>query len=106
MWRGIPNLLMGLVFALPAFCRAEALVPNDPRLSQSWHIEKLGLPNAWGYSLGSPNVIAAVLDTGVMASTTDLAGRLLPAVAPAGASVMDGTAIHHGTWVASILGMG
>ncbi len=106
MRRVIPKLLIGLALALPAFCRAEAFVPNDPRLSQSWHINTLNLPDAWSLSLGSPNVIAAVLDTGVMTNTPDLAGRLLPAVAPAGASVMDGTAIHHGTWVASILAMG
>src|SRR5205814_6937971 len=64
------------------------------------------MPAAWGYSLSSPNVIAAVLDTGVIANTPDLAGRLLPPIAPAGATVLDGTAIHHGTWVASILAMG
>jgi subtilisin family serine protease len=104
IWRGLRVVM--LACALPAISRADAFMPNDPRISQSWHVEKLGLPAAWGYSLGSPAVIAAVLDTGVMANTPDLAGRLLPAIAPAGTPLLDGTAIHHGTWVASILAMG
>jgi len=103
-WRAF--LCAVALFALAGYCRGEPFIANDPRISQSWHIEKLGLPDAWSHSLGSPSVIAAVLDTGVMANTPDLQGRLLPAIAPAGTSVLDGTAIHHGTWVASILAMG
>jgi subtilisin family serine protease len=41
-----------------------------------------------------------------MSNTADFQGRLLPAVAPAGTPILDGTAVHHGTWVASILAMG
>jgi thermitase len=86
--------------------RADEFAPNDPRISQSWHIEKIGLPKAWGYSLGNSSMIAAVLDTGVMSNTPDFQGRLLPAIAPAGTPVLDGTAVHHGTWVSSVLAMG
>lgn len=86
--------------------QANPFIPNDPRVGASWHIDKLGLKEAWGYSLGNSSVIAAVLDTGVMSDTVDLQGRLLPAVAPAGTPILDGTAQHHGTWVSSILAMG
>lgn len=81
-------------------------IPNDPRVGASWHIDKLGLKEAWGYSLGHSSIIAAVLDTGVMASTPDLQGRLLPVIAPAGTAILDGTGLHHGTWVSSVLAMG
>jgi subtilisin family serine protease len=47
-----------------------------------------------------------VLDTGVMSNTADLQGRLLPAIAPGGTPILDGTSVHHGTWVSSILAMG
>src|SRR5207245_5095949 len=66
----------------------------------------LGLREAWGYSLGDSSVIAAVLDTGVMANAPDLAGRLLPAIAPSGTPILDGTSVHHGTGVSSVLAMG
>jgi subtilisin family serine protease len=103
-WRVISFLLCGL--AAPALCVGGPFIPNDPRISQSWHIEKLGLPETWGYSLGNSSIIAAVLDTGVMSNTADLQGRLLPAVAPAGTAILDGSGVHHGTWVSSILAMG
>jgi len=103
----VAGAICGIVIsACASWGRADASFPNDPRISQSWHIEKLGLREAWGYSLGDSSIIAAVLDTGVMESTADLQGRLLPAVAPSGTSILDGTSVHHGTWVSSILAMG
>src|SRR6266550_3385416 len=102
--RGIRIFL--LAWGLPAIGAAAPFIPDDPRLSSSWHIEKLGLPQAWSFSLGSSAVTAAVLDTGVMSNTVDLQGRLLPAIAPSGTFILDGTAVHHGTWVSSVLAMG
>ena len=80
--RMIPFLIGGVI--APGLCVADPFIPNDPRVGAAWHVEKLRLPEAWGYSLGDSSVIAAVLDTGVMANTPDLQGRLLPAVAPVG----------------------
>ena len=95
-------------FAVMVCAEAQAgpFIPNDPRVGTSWHVDKLGLEDAWGYSLGHPSVIAAVLDTGVMANTADLQGRLLAPIAPTDTPILDGTAVHHGTWVSSILAMG
>jgi subtilisin family serine protease len=91
---------------LCAAAEAGPFIPNDPRIPTAWHVDRLGLKDAWRYSLGNSSVIAAVLDTGVMENTPDLQGRLLPAVAPEGTPILDGTAVHHGTWVSSILAMG
>jgi subtilisin family serine protease len=97
---------MVVLIAMARFCGAGEFIPNDPRLGTSWHIEKLGLPEAWGYSLGNSSIVAGVLDTGVMSNTSDLQGRLLPAIAPSGTPILDGTGVHHGTWVSSVLAMG
>ena len=102
--RAVSILVFGVM--LCSWAGANPFIPNDPRVGASWHIDKLGLTDAWGYSLGNSSVIAAVLDTGVMSNTADLQGRLLPAIAPPGTPILDGTAVHHGTWVSSVLAMG
>src|SRR5438046_1774497 len=103
-WVGAIGLIV--VGLLASGGRAEEVFPNDPHLNISWHVEKLGLREAWGYSMGDPSIIAAVLDTGVMSNTAELQGRLLPALAPSGTAILGGTSMHHGTWVSSVLAMG
>jgi subtilisin family serine protease len=84
--------------------RADAF-PNDEFYSLQWYGPVLGLPTAWGISQGSPSVKVAILDTGVMTDTPDLAGRLLAPLSATGGPPLDGTANHHGTWVASVVAM-
>ena len=48
----------------------------------------------------------AVLDTGVNVDTPDLAGRILPAMAPSGVPILDGISNTHGTRMASTIAMG
>ncbi|MCX5677226.1 MAG: S8 family serine peptidase [Planctomycetota bacterium] len=96
-----------VVMGAAAACAADAF-PNDPYYvaGHQWYGSVLGLPTAWGISQGSPSVIVAVLDTGVMADTPDLAGRVLSPLSGTSSGPLDGTAKHHGTWVASVLAMG
>jgi len=55
--------------------RASA-TPDDPRYSrQRWHYEMIALPAAWGVTTGSPDVVVAVVDSGVMTSHPDLVQR-------------------------------
>ena len=74
--------------------------PTDPHAGSQWANSTNGLIDAWDLSLGSPEVVIAVLDTGV-GSDANLGNRLLP-----GASFVDGDPhidhSGHGTWVASI----
>jgi thermitase len=81
--------------------------PNDQYYAPyQWYGPVIGLPAAWRISTGSPSVIVAILDTGVMADTPDLAGRLMAPLSGTPEGVLDGTDTHHGTWVASVAGMG
>ncbi len=76
-------------------------VPTDPLWSEMWGARRIRLPAAWPSSLGDPDVVIAVLDTGVDAMA-DLDGALLP-----GTDIVDGDtdpsdAEGHGTVVAQV----
>jgi subtilisin family serine protease len=122
--RGLSPFLIALALAaaLSAVTRADPLVPNDPKYSANeWYARQavgldtagaIGLPQAWGYSTGSPNVTVAIVDTGVISTAPDLAGRVAAPVSATGfapfsdAVLAAGADLHHGTWVASVVGMG
>lgn len=96
--------------------------PNDPYFSQQYYLSNTGqtiggMPGlrgadahvqaAWEYSTGSPQVIVAVLDTGVSESHPDLIGKLVPGqnftVSPPNANTDDSWFISHGTGCAGII---
>ncbi len=47
-------------------------LPNDPSFAQLWGLEMIGAPEAWSVTSGSPNVVVAVVDTGVDVMHPDL----------------------------------
>lgn len=51
-------------------------VPNDPRFGEQWHWPKIQAPQAWDVATGSPNVVVAVIDTGVDTAHPDLAAAI------------------------------
>ncbi|MGH9887163.1 MAG: S8 family peptidase, partial [bacterium] len=55
-----------------------ARVPSDPLYTLQWHYPMIHLPQAWDATTGSPDVVVAVVDTGVVLSHPDLAGKLVP----------------------------
>ena len=48
---------------LNRFC-AET-IPNDPRYNEQWNLKAMNLPKAWRIEQGKPNVVVAVVDSGI-----------------------------------------
>jgi len=51
---------------------------NDEAYGFQWHYPLINLPGAWETTTGSPEVIVAVVDTGILAGHPDLRGQLVP----------------------------
>lgn len=64
---------------LDRIVRPADVLPNDPWFA-NWegHLRRIQAPAAWSTTVGSSNVIIAILDTGVDASHEDLAGKIVP----------------------------
>jgi len=65
----------------PATSYSRTVIPNDPWFDPGrgygWHLTRVGAHAAWYYQRGSPQIVIAVLDTGVN-PVSDLAGKLVP----------------------------
>ncbi len=64
-------------FAEPDYLFAQAAVPSDTYYSLEWHLPKIAAPAAWDTTVGSSNVVIAVLDSGVDGTHPDLAAQLV-----------------------------
>lgn len=96
-------LLVPLVLLVLAGAAAGAVVqPNDPAWSDQWGLRQIHLPEVWGTTTGDPNVVIAIVDTGVN-PISDVADNLAP-----GWDFVENDAVpqdthSHGTRVASVL---
>jgi len=55
-----------VVYAEPDF-EVQALgSPDDPYFDRQWGLTKIGAPQAWDVTTGSPNIDIAILDTGTI----------------------------------------
>lgn len=52
------------------------VTPNDPRFGELWGLQKIQAREAWGLSTGSPQVVVAVIDTGIDYNHEDLNANL------------------------------
>ena len=71
----------GAKIAVPDRRLKRAAVPNDTFVASQWYLTNdyasLSAYGAWNITTGSPSVVVAVLDTGILPHP-DLAGRVLP----------------------------
>lgn len=58
------------------YIRRAQRAPNDPAYKYQWHYPLINLPQAWDVTTGSPDVIVAVIDTGVFMAHPDLTPNL------------------------------
>ncbi|NOX63264.1 MAG: S8 family serine peptidase [Chloroflexi bacterium] len=58
-----------------------AFTPNDPYYNNPSLVygpQQIQAPGAWDYTLGDPNVVIAIIDTGIDVAHPEFAGRLVP----------------------------
>jgi len=80
------------------------IVPNDTLYSEyQWNLPEIATLNGWTVSKGSPDVVVAVLDTGVQLDHPDLKGRLVKGVNIVDPSSEPEDDVGHGTHVAGII---
>ena len=64
-------------YAEPNYVASAALVPNDPFYVDQWHLDNpvyggINMEKAWDVQTGDPNVIVAVIDSGVAYENYDV----------------------------------
>jgi len=74
-------------------------------ISQQWGLGYLSIETMWALTLGSPEVIVAILDTGIDEHHPEFAGRIKGA-ANFSNSETSGDLYGHGTHIAGIIGAG
>lgn len=83
---------------------AAVVIPNDTYYDQQWALDAIQLEEAWETTIGSSEIVVAVLDSGAEMDHPDLVGNLV-----AGYDFIDDDNepwddLGHGTHVASVIG--
>ncbi len=86
----------GIIEAQPIGIHAVYGTPNDPNFGDQWHLNQandadIDAPEAWDIQTGNPDIIVAILDTGVRYFHKDLGG--------AGASSSNPGAAQGNMWI-------
>ena len=97
-YRRNPNVIL----AEPNFIAQASIIPNDTLFSSQWGLQQIRCPEAWDTEKGSPDVIIAILDTGIDLTHADLAGKLVPGYDFVNGDNDPDDDYFHGTWVAGI----
>lgn len=81
-----------------------AAAPADPLYASQWHLPRVELDAAWDVTRGDPQLILAVVDTGVDVNHPDLAARMTAGYNFVTSSTDASDCCGHGTMVAGVLG--
>lgn len=79
-----------------------ALVPDDALYAYQWNMGRINAPAAWEITTGSPDVVIAVVDTGLDATHPEFAGKVTPGYNTIDESTDTADDNGHGTHVAGI----
>ncbi|MDD5071901.1 MAG: S8 family serine peptidase, partial [Patescibacteria group bacterium] len=63
-------------YAEPNYFYQISSIPNDAYYGNQWYLEKIKAPAAWEYANQSPNVVIAIIDSGIQINHPDLAGNI------------------------------
>ncbi|HJN85212.1 MAG TPA: S8 family serine peptidase, partial [Patescibacteria group bacterium] len=69
------SIFLALLIMVPS-ASAFARTPNDSFFSDQWYLPHIGAISAWNESTGSPDVLVAILDTGIDLDHEDLRGQI------------------------------
>ncbi len=80
-------------------------IPNDPMFDRQWGLNMISAPSAWDITQGSPEVVIAVLDSGIDPAHPDLRDNLEESLSRnfSDSNTTDDD-YGHGTHVAGIIG--
>ncbi len=78
-------------------------VPDDPLYGQQWALPRIGWPQVREGGAPSGASVVAILDTGVDANQSDLAGQIIDGTSFVDGSAPGSDANGHGTWMAGIV---
>jgi serine protease len=67
----------GVLSAEPNYRVRPTAAVNDAAYPFQWHYPLINLPGAWDTSTGSPDVVVAVVDTGILGAHPDLQGQIV-----------------------------
>ena len=65
-----------VAFAELDYLATAAELPDDPAWGSQWSLARIGLPQAWNVTTGSPGIIIAVVDSGLYLGHPDLTGKV------------------------------
>ncbi|MCW5946224.1 MAG: S8 family serine peptidase [Fimbriimonadales bacterium] len=93
----------GVEFAeLDKAIASSQVTPNDPWYVNQPQLNRINAPLAWSYTTGSPDVIIAILDSGVSATHEDLAANIVPGWNTFSNNSDTSDVAGHGTAVAGV----
>jgi thermitase len=87
----------------PAPAGAALVAPDDPLWRASWALSRVGAPAAWALTTGAPEIVVAVVDSGIDAGHPDLAGALVPGWDAVDEDDDAHDELGHGTAVAGVI---
>ena len=68
----------GIISAEPNYRVHAMATPDDEAYPFQWHYPLINLPAAWDLTTGEPEVVVAVIDTGILGNHPDIVGQLVP----------------------------